>query len=111
MSKKKTGIGIAGVIGVGLIAYALLKGKSANQTTSQSQPETTQSISIIPEIPDNADFAPTVTPDLLKEIQSFGITSGSAITNIIHGGTPCGYRGTNGKCYSSFEEAQANGAA
>ncbi len=126
MVSKRKGLGIAGLVIGGAIAYYLLKGQSSSQPVFNFQlPKfTPEKIDVgtvdtddftgvftAPTLPDNADFAPTVTPQLVSQLQSFGITDGGAITNIIHGGTPCGYRGTNGKCYSSKEEAERNGAA
>ena len=53
-----------------------------------------------------------LTPTLLTELQkSIPNLSGSQVTSLIHGGTIGGYRGTNAKVYSSYEEAKRNGAA
>ena len=54
-----------------------------------------------------------LTPTLLTELQkSIPNLSGSQVSNLIHGGSiQTGYRGTNGKYYSSYDEAKRNGAA
>lgn len=70
---------------------------------------TTQGTVLNPEVP--------LTTDIIGALNNIFETDieGSQISNIIHGGsienTICGYRGTNGKCYSSYEEAKRNGAA
>jgi hypothetical protein len=54
-----------------------------------------------------------VTPDIVTQLKTIiPNLQGSQVTSLIHGGTiNTGYRGTNGKYYSSYEEALRNGAA
>ena len=115
---KKAGLGIVGALAVGIGLYFVLKKSNFNfnsiipNSISRTPQNTEPKAAIITNpVIDNADLAPTITPEITRVLQSVGITEGSQITNIIHGGTPCGYRGTNGKCYDSYEDALRNGAA
>lgn len=54
-----------------------------------------------------------ITPNVIAELKNIVPNlQGSQVTSLIHGGSiQTGYRGTNGKYYSSYEEAKRNGAA
>ena len=112
---KKAGLGVLGALAVGIGLYYILKNQKQTNPVTITAPQITAPQNTTPQntAPQNtepkAEIA--ITPKIVSELQDLGITQGSAITNIIHGGTPCNYRGTNGKCYSSREEAERNGAA
>lgn len=69
---------------------------------------TTQGTVLNPKVPLNENIINSLNTVFNTQLQ------GSQVSNIIHGGsiknTICVYRGTNGKCYSSYDEAKRNGA-
>ena len=99
------GIGI--LIGVGVLAYVLLQ--KLPQVNLGTNPIENKLIQEDNKIKVQGSVTPTIITELQKSIPNL---SGSQVTSLIHGGTiQTGYRGTNGKYYSSYEEALRNGAA
>ena len=98
--------GIGVLIGVGVLAYVLLqKLPSVNLGVNPIENKLIQEDNKI-------KVQGSVTPTIITEIQkSIPNLSGSQVTSLIHGGSiNTGYRGTNGKYYSSYDEAKRNGA-
>ena len=96
------------LVGGGILAYSLLKNVdltniSPNKNSVIVNPEN-NTVSLNP----NTSVTPAIVDTLQKNIPNL---SGSQVTSFIHGGSISGYRGTNGKVYSSYEEALRNGAA
>ncbi len=122
---------LAGVGAIGYFAYTKLNSKSVdtqnipNQTlqgmttqTTQNTENNTTEIPVFISTTQGTVLNPEVplTTDIIGALNNIFETDleGSQVSNIIHGGsvenTVCVYRGTNGKCYSSYDEAKRNGA-
>ena len=98
------GLGI--LIGIGVLAYVLLQ--KLPQVNLGVNPEENKLISENNQIKVQGNVTPTIITQLQKSIPNL---SGSQVTSLIHGGSiQTGYRGTNAKVYSSYEEAKRNGA-
>ena len=131
MSKEIAAVGV--VAAIGIAAYLYLN-KSKNETPDVEN--NSQGVYINPNTittsNSNVDPIPTfirneqeklvlnpdahLTADVVTQIRDvIPDVSNNAILNILHGQSVedavCAYRGTNFKCYSSYEEALANGAA
>ena len=106
--------GIGVLIGVGVLAYVLLqKLPQVNLGTNPIENKLIPQENKIIMGNNQTKVQGNVTPTLLTELQkSIPNLSGSQVTSLIHGGSiNTGYRGTNGKYYSSYDEAKRNGAA
>ena len=97
------GIGI--LIGFGILAYVLLQ--KLPQVNLGTNPIENKLITENNQIKVQGNVTPSIITELQKSIPNL---SGSQVTSLIHGGTIGGYRGTNAKVYSSYEEAERNGA-
>ena len=100
--------GIGVLIGVGVLAYILLK--KLPQVNLGVNPIENKLITENNKTKVQGNVTPTIIQELQKSIPNL---SGSQVTSLIHGGfvRTGGYLGLNGKWYSSYEEAKRNGAA
>ena len=95
------------LIGVGVLAYILLQ--KLPQVNLGTNPIENKLITENNQIKVQGNITPKILNELQKSIPNL---SGSQVSNLIHGGSiQTGYKGTNGKYYSSYEEAKRNGAA
>ena len=99
--------GIGVLIGIGVLAYLIIKQMPhVNQGINPIQNKLIQEDN---QIKVQGNVTPSIVTQLQKSIPNL---TGSQVTGLIHGGSiQTGYRGTNGKYYSSYDEAVRNNAA